>query len=104
MLHTHTHAADTHRHSRTNASFTHTHVHVAKIHKKNVQSKQTRRGLTANCRDNTNWFDPSLLLGKEICTTVRHIYTHTHTRVNMHSKSCTVRRCNTVRAHIYETV
>lgn len=42
-----------------------------------MQSKQTCGGLTANCRDNTNWFDPSLLLGKEICTTVGHRHTHT---------------------------
>ena len=90
MLHTHTHT-HTHTHSRRQTHHSHTvrHTHTVKTHtansppkkkkkKENVQSKQTRGGLTANCRDNTNWFDPSLLLGKEICAT--HTHTHTHTQ------------------------
>lgn len=42
-----------------------------------MERKQTRGGPTANCCDNTNWFDPSLLKGKEIFMTVRHTGTHT---------------------------
>lgn len=62
----HANARDTHQHWQTNTPFTcvysdntHAHVHIAQIYK-NVQSKQTHRGLTAN-----DWSDPSLLLGKK---------------------------------------
>lgn len=48
-----------------------------------MESKQTRGGPTANCRDNTNWFDPGLLKGKEIFMTVRH--TDTHTQIYMYT-------------------
>lgn len=78
MLHTHTHSlarlltSGTHtstgrqtHYSHVYTVKTHTHVHIAQIHK-NVQSKQTRRGLTANDFDNTNWSDPSLLLGQKM--------------------------------------
>lgn len=47
-----------------------------------MESKQTCGGPTANCRDNTNWFDPGLLKGKEIFMTVRH--TDTHTQIYMY--------------------
>lgn len=48
-----------------------------------MESKQTCGGPTANCRDNTNWFDLGLLKGKEIFMTVRH--TDTHTQIYMYA-------------------
>lgn len=53
-----------------------------------MESKQTRGGPTANCRDNTNWFDPGLLKGKEIFLTVRHTDTHTHKYICTHIYLC----------------
>lgn len=81
LCYTHTHiytstGRQTH-HSHVYTVKTHTHVRIAEIYK-NVQSKQTQRDLTANDCDNSNWSDPSLLLGeREMCNCTReHVNTH----------------------------